>query len=60
MPGEWFDKGLKLRKQVLSAEYVDQALKSADDFSAPLQEMVTEHCWGWLWNREALREVSAL
>ena len=54
MPGEWFDKGLKLRKQVLSAEYVDQALKSADDFSAPLQEMVTEHCWGWLWNREAL------
>ena len=54
MPGDWYEKGLKVRKEVLTPEYVDQALKSADDFSAPLQEMVTEYCWGWLWNREVL------
>ena len=55
MPGEWYEKGLKARREVLSNEYVDQALKNnADDFSAPLQEMVTEYCWGWVWNREQL------
>jgi len=42
MPGDWYEKGLKVRKEVLSPEYVEQALKNADEFSAPLQELVTE------------------
>ena len=54
MPGDWYEKGLKVRKEVLTPEYVENALKNVDEFSAPLQEMVTEHCWGWLWNREEL------
>ena len=54
MPGEWFDKGLQVRKDVLGPEYVDASLKNVDEFSAPLQEMVTEYCWGWLWNRTDL------
>lgn len=54
MAGEWFDKGLAARREVLGAEYVDQALKNADEFTQPLQEMVTEYCWGWLWNRSEL------
>jgi len=54
MPGEWTEKGLKARREVLSPEYVDNALKNVDEFSAPLQEMLNEYCWGWLWNREAL------
>ena len=54
MPGEWTDKGLKARRDVLSPEYVDNALKNVDEFSAPLQEMLNEYCWGWLWNREGL------
>lgn len=54
MPGEWTERGLKVRKEVLSPEYVDNALKNVDEFSAPLQEMLNEYCWGWLWNRETL------
>lgn len=55
MSGELFEKGLAVRKEVLGTEYVDQALKkNADEFSKPMQELVTEYCWGWLWNREAL------
>ncbi len=54
MPGEWFDKGLKVRKEVLDPEYVAASLKNVDEFSAPLQELVTEYCWGWLWNRPDL------
>lgn len=51
---ELFDKGLKIRKEVLGNDYVEKALASADDFSMPLQEMTTETCWGYIWGREGL------
>lgn len=51
MAKEMWDKGLSVRKEVLGAEYVERALAAADDFSQPLQELVTESCWGWLWGR---------
>ena len=46
MTKELFEAGLKVRRQVLGAEYVDAAISQADDFSRPLQELVTEYCWG--------------
>jgi 4-carboxymuconolactone decarboxylase len=49
-----FDKGLEVRKAVLGAEFVDKALSSADDFNRPLQELVTEYCWGAVWTRDGL------
>ena len=49
-----FDKGLAVRKDVLGAEYVENSIKNADDFSRPLQELVTEYCWGAIWTREGL------
>jgi len=49
-----FDKGLAVRKEVLGAEYVEQSIKNADDFNRPLQELVTEYCWGAVWTREGL------
>lgn len=49
-----FDEGLKNRRDVLGAEYVDNSLASADDFNMPLQELVTEYCWGAVWGREGL------
>ena len=39
-----FEKGLKTRREVLGAEYVDNSLKNADAFNMPLQEWVTEYC----------------
>jgi 4-carboxymuconolactone decarboxylase len=49
-----FDDGLAVRKAVLGAEFVDKAIRSADDFNRPLQELVTEFCWGAVWTREGL------
>ncbi len=54
MTDELFEKGLKVRREVLGAEYVDQAIASADDFTRPLQELVTRYCWGEIWNRPTL------
>lgn len=54
MASNWYDKGLALRKEILGEAYVEKQLREADDFNQPLQEMVTEYCWGWLWNRPGL------
>src|SRR6266508_3827135 len=54
MDKERFEKGLAIRKSVLGAEFVDAAFKSADDFNRPLQDLVTEYCWGAVWGREEL------
>jgi 4-carboxymuconolactone decarboxylase len=54
MNRELFDKGLKVRREVLGAEYVDDALKNADDFTRPMQELVTQMAWGEIWTRPGL------
>lgn len=49
-----YDEGLAVRRAVLGDEYVDQALEHTDDFSRPLQELVTELAWGTIWTRPGL------
>ncbi len=49
-----FEKGLKTRREVLGAEYVDQSIRNADAFNLPMQELVTEYCWHEIWNRPGL------
>jgi 4-carboxymuconolactone decarboxylase len=54
MNKEQFEKGLKIRRAVVGESYVDASLKAADDFSMPMQELVTEFCWGEVWSRPGL------
>src|SRR5690349_5903150 len=49
-----YDKGREIRKAVLGTEYVERAAANTDEFSAPLQEFVTEYCWGAVWGRDGL------
>lgn len=49
-----FEQGLSTRREVLGSEYVDAALKNATDFNIDMQEMVTQYCWGDVWNRPGL------
>ena len=49
-----FEKGREIRSSVLGKEFVDAAFKAADSFSMPMQELVTEYCWGAVWTREGL------
>ncbi len=51
---ELFKKGMEIRRAVVGAEYVDKSMASADEFTMPLQELVTEYCWGAVWGREEL------
>jgi 4-carboxymuconolactone decarboxylase len=54
MSKDVFDRGLAIRKDVLGKEFVEKSFASADDFNRPMQELVTEYCWGAVWGREAL------
>lgn len=49
-----FEQGLAVRRAVLGDAYVDRAIGHSDDLSDPLQELVTEYCWGTVWTREGL------
>lgn len=62
MDKKLMESGLKVRREVLGDEYVDRAMKNADEFSKPFQEIVSEYCWGLAWTDETLsrRERSIL
>jgi 4-carboxymuconolactone decarboxylase len=49
-----YEEGLAVRRAVLGSEYVDKSLHTADDFTRPMQELVTEYCWGEIWTRPGL------
>jgi 4-carboxymuconolactone decarboxylase len=49
-----YDAGLAVRREVLGREYVDKSLANATDFTRPMQELVTEYCWGAVWTRDGL------
>jgi 4-carboxymuconolactone decarboxylase len=51
---ELFEKGLKVRREVLGASYVDGSLAKADDFMMAFQHITTEMCWGYAWTRPGL------
>jgi 4-carboxymuconolactone decarboxylase len=54
MNKELFEIGLQIRREVLGAEYVEKSISQADDFNRPLQELVTEYCWGTVWSRPGI------
>src|SRR5258707_15873114 len=49
-----FDAGLKTRREVLGAKYVDAAMAGVDDFSREFTEMLNTYCWNDVWNRPGL------
>ena len=49
-----FKQGKEIRGEVVGAQHLDAMLAKADDFSAPIQQLVTEYCWGFVWGREGL------
>ena len=55
---ELFERGLAVRREVLGSDYVDRSIQSADDFNRPLQELITEYCWGAVWARPGLPRKS--
>src|SRR5437899_2773358 len=54
MRDKLFEQGLKLRKQVLGAAYVETQLRTADAFTMPMQMLATKSAWGMVWSRPGL------
>jgi 4-carboxymuconolactone decarboxylase len=51
---ETYEDGIAMRKAVLGAAHVERSLSNVTEFSRPIQELVTEYCWGTVWTRDGL------
>jgi 4-carboxymuconolactone decarboxylase len=51
---ETYERGMEVRRAVLGAEHVDRSLGQVTEFSRPIQELVTEYCWGVVWSDDVL------
>lgn len=54
MNNEKYNAGMAARREVLGDEHVDRSISGATDFTRPLQDMVTENCWGEVWTRDVI------
>jgi 4-carboxymuconolactone decarboxylase len=48
------ERGLRTRAEVLGKEHVERSLARATEFGRPMQDLVTEYCWGAVWSRPGL------
>lgn len=51
---ERHDAGLKTRREVLGAEWVDKSQAAVDDFNREFNELLNTYCWNDVWNRPGL------
>ena len=54
MDPETYQRGLEICSAVLGEAHVNEALAKADDFTKPLNDLLTEYCWGAVWGRDGL------
>ena len=57
-----YQRGRRVRGEVLGEAHIERAISTASEFSRPMQDLVTEYCWGHVWARPGLprRERSLL
>lgn len=49
-----FERGLAMRREVMSDAFVERAFSGVTEFNAPLQDLVTRNAWGEVWTRDGL------
>jgi len=54
MSDELYEAGMKVRREVLGDEHVDQAVAKTTEFSQPFQDYITRAAWGSVWTRDGL------
>lgn len=61
MNSDTYNKGMKVRREMLGDAYVDNAMNSADELTRPFQDLAVEYCFGSVWAREQLpRRIRSL
>ena len=54
MTGDSYDRGMKIRREVLGDAHVDEALARKTDFTADFDDLITRYAWGEIWTRPGL------
>ena len=54
MADELFEKGLRIRDEMLGPEHGSAKLAQIDEFARDFEDLVTRHCFGYVWGREQL------
>jgi 4-carboxymuconolactone decarboxylase len=49
-----YDAGLKTRREVLGAPWVDKSMSQVDEFNQEFTELLNTYCWNDIWNRPGL------
>jgi 4-carboxymuconolactone decarboxylase len=48
------EQGMKVRREVLGDDHVDQAVARTSEFTADFQDLITRYAWGEIWTRPGL------
>jgi 4-carboxymuconolactone decarboxylase len=51
---EAYERGMKIRREVLGDAHVDDAVARTTRFTADFQELITRYAWGEIWSRPGL------
>jgi 3-oxoadipate enol-lactonase/4-carboxymuconolactone decarboxylase len=54
MSGADRDEGMRVRREVLGEEHVDNAIAKTSPFTADFQDLITRYAWGEIWTRPGL------
>ena len=49
-----YDRGMRVRREVLGDEHVDNAIGRTTEFTADFQDFITRYAWGEIWTRPGL------
>jgi 4-carboxymuconolactone decarboxylase len=49
-----YDRGMRVRREVLGDEHVDAAIDRTTDFTKDFQDLITRYAWGEIWARPGL------
>ena len=54
MTDEAYERGMKVRREVLGDAHVDQAVARTTGFTEEFQDLITRYAWGEIWSRPGL------
>jgi 4-carboxymuconolactone decarboxylase len=52
--GSTYDRGMRVRREVLGDEHVDRTVGRTTEFTADFQDFITRYAWGEIWDRPGL------
>jgi len=54
MSDDAYERGMRIRREVLGDEHVDRAIEGTTEQTAAFQDLITRYAWGEIWARPGL------